>query len=94
MQHRYRWRLLTPGDRLSVEMSSEEEGQEAFRASLTLKRRALTRVGLLRMALRLPLMSARALTLIYWQALCLSLRKAPFFEHPGRVRAEASEGEQ
>jgi DUF1365 family protein len=82
MEQRYRWRLPVPGESLVVEMENEENGRAAFRARLSLERRPLTRSGLVGMALSRPLMSARILLSIYWQAFRLWLKGAPFYAHP------------
>jgi len=82
MEQRYRWRLPAPGASLIVEMGNEENGREAFRARLSLERRPLTRMGLVGMALSRPLMSARILLSIYWQAFRLWLKGARFHSHP------------
>jgi DUF1365 family protein len=35
--------------------------------------------------LHYPAMTAKVIGLIYWQALKLTLKGAPFFTHPGKV---------
>jgi uncharacterized protein len=89
MAQTYRWAFTAPGDRLEVEMSNEEAGREVFRARLTLERRPWNARGLWRVALGFPLASLRVHAAIYWQALRLWLRRAPFFEHPGRAALRA-----
>jgi len=82
MEQRYHWRLSVPGDSLEVEMRSEQEGREVFRAALRMRREPLTRARLAAAALRHPLGARRVLAAIYWQALRLWLKGTPFFEHP------------
>jgi len=88
MAQRYRWRIGTPTDRLSICMRSDEEGTPVFRASLRMKQLAWTRANRSRALLTHPFLTARILAGIYGQALRLSLRGAKFFPHPGRVSAE------
>ena len=62
------------------------DGERVFDATLSLRRRALTRGMLSRTLARFPATSLRVLTLIYWNALRLKLRGAPYHRHPERGR--------
>ena len=68
MEHRYRWRLTPPGERLTVHIAAGE----TFDATLTLRRRQ----GRLRRRAVLPR--------IYFQAARLKLKGAPYHPHPAR----------
>jgi DUF1365 family protein len=81
----YDWRFSPPGERLSVEMKNIEQGKLVFWASLRMKRRALTRANLWRVALLHPLMSWRVHLAIYWQAARLWLKRTPLFSHPKQL---------
>jgi len=87
MDQRYRWTLGVPGPGLRVEMRNEEAGHEVFRAVLALRRRAWSAGGLWRAALALPLMAWKVHAAIYWQALLLWVKRAPYHPHPGSARA-------
>jgi uncharacterized protein len=83
----YRWTVGVPGERLSLRIESHPSGTNAgsfFRASLALERREITGRALARTLLRYPAMSARVVANIYWQALRLRRKHAPFHPHPGR----------
>ncbi|MCC6408231.1 MAG: DUF1365 domain-containing protein [Planctomycetes bacterium] len=82
MDHEYDWRFTEPGEHLGVHMQNLAGGARVFDASLAAERRALDGRGLARLALTGPTMSVKGLLGIYWQALRLKLKGAPFHEHP------------
>jgi DUF1365 family protein len=84
----YRFGIGAPGGRLalSIECLDPDAGR-IFDATLTLSRREITTGSLLGTALRHPLMTAQVFAGIYWQALRLWWKGAPFHSHPGRSRA-------
>jgi DUF1365 family protein len=88
----YDWRFRLPADRLSVHMISYDKGLRLFDASLALGRRPITRRNLTRVLIRYPAMTAKVTAMIYWQALRLLLKKAPFFTHPCK-RVPRSQGD-
>lgn len=85
MDNRYDWRVTEPGERLLVHIDERDPaGLLVFDATLSLGRRPFSRSELTRMLLRFPATSVRVLTLIYWNALRLKLKGAPYHAHPGR----------
>lgn len=82
MAMRYDWRFREPGDTLSVHMESYQGEKKFFDATLTLRRREITGALLNRMLFTRPPMTLKVTAMIYWQALRLWLKKAPFFTHP------------
>jgi DUF1365 family protein len=87
MDGHYDWRVSEPGERLLVHIDETgADGEHVFDATLSLRRRELTRAGLSRSLARFPAASLRVLTLIYWNALRLKLRGAPYHRHPERGR--------
>lgn len=78
----YRWRFSLPGQDLIVHMENLRQGSRFFDATLRLRRRPVTTLGLARALLRFPLMTGRVMAAIYWQALRLRLKRAPFYTHP------------
>lgn len=74
------FRLARPGERLSLGVNDvDSTGKTVLISSLTGTRRPLTDGELLRLTARYPLVTARVITLIHWQALRLWLKRIPFF---------------
>lgn len=82
MTHQYDWRLTTPGERLTVLTANFEGGSRLFDASLSMRRREISPSSLRGALLRYPLMTARVMLGIYYQAMRLWLKRTPTFAHP------------
>jgi DUF1365 family protein len=82
MDQRYDWRVATPGRGISVHIESREAGEKAFDATLSLRRRELSRRSLAEVTARYPLATIRVLALIYGHAALLKLRGATVHPHP------------
>ena len=82
MDIQYDWRFRLPGKTLGVHMIDYRHGTRLFDATLALERRDMTRSMLSRVLLRYPAQTVRVITLIYWQALRLTLKKTPYYPHP------------
>ena len=86
MDHRYDWRVTEPGRQLLVHIDERDEtGTQVFNATLSLERREMTPGRLARVLARFPATSLRVVTLIYWNALRLKLKGAPYFRHPEKA---------
>jgi DUF1365 family protein len=90
MDIRYDWRFREPGDALNVHMIDYQDGRRLFDASLDLRRREITRRRLGRVLVQYPLMTVKVVAMIYWQAVRLILKRAPFYTHP-RKRPHAAQ---
>lgn len=89
MQQRYRWRFSEPGAGLVIHMQNLEDRRVVFDATLSLRRAEWSRAGLVGRVAKTPLVAAKVMGAIYWNALGLWLKGVPFHSHPGRVhRAE------
>ena len=94
MDIRYDWRFREPGESLNVHMNNVEKGTKLFDATLTLKRREMSRHALTRVLLIYPLMTYKVTTMIYLQALRLWSKGAPFYLHPAKRNPLADGDEQ
>lgn len=86
MRRDYGWRFTTPGDDLYVHMDVfGDDGEREFDATLRLQRRPLDAASLRRVLWRYPLMTAKVVGAIHWQALRLWLKRVPIHDHPTKA---------
>ena len=90
MDSLYDWRFPPPGEQLKVHMECLREGTAFFDATLTMERRSLDGSSLARALARFPVMTAKIIWGIYWQAFRLWCKRMPFYDHPRLRGAEAS----
>ena len=81
----YRWRVSHPDQRAVVRLECVDQETSIFEATLVLKRLEFTPFNRLRSIIRFPAMTLQVVIAIYWQALRLWMKKAPFFPHPVSV---------
>ena len=82
MAQEYEWRFGVPGESLSISMTNREGGERVFSAGLACRRRPLPTRGPAGPLLRAAPLSLRVHAAIYWQALRLWWKRAPFHVHP------------
>ncbi len=92
MAQTYEWSFSQPGDRLSVGMTNQQDGQTVFRASLMLDRYPFSPHQLARVVLALPLTGFLVHAAIYLQAFRLWLKRVPFFPHPALAAVGEPDG--
>ncbi len=84
------WISITNGPSVSPElgihMNVLEGGHKQFDATLVVQRTPLTRKQLHRSLRRFPLEALKVAGGIYWHALKLKLKGAPFYSHPDKLR--------
>jgi DUF1365 family protein len=84
MNQRYHWRSRRPGNTLAVHIESREQGETNFDATLSLRRQPLTSTSLASCVAMYPLVTAKAITAIHWEALRLYVKGLPVHPHPGK----------
>jgi len=82
MDAEYDWTLSPPEDHLTVLIRSRRSGQPIFDAAMSLRRRPWKRGTLPWMLVKHPMSTAKIVAGIYYEALRLWLKKAPFYPHP------------
>jgi DUF1365 family protein len=84
LERGYDWRFQEPDDHLRVHMDVRAGEHTEMDATLVLERRPLNGPQLARALLHYPVMSARVVMAIYWQAFRLWLKGVPFHGHGKR----------
>jgi len=87
MEQEYTWRFSDPGAGLVVHMENRGGLEKIFDATLRLRREEISGATLAWALLRHPWMTASVAVGIYWQALRLRLKRAPYYDHPHRNAA-------
>ena len=78
----YDWHFKEPGKSLRIHMTNFKEENKFFEAVLNLQRREISGAELAWVLIRFPAMTLKVLSMIYWQAFRLWLKKIPYYEHP------------
>lgn len=91
----YDWSFTAPEEHIFVHMNLRPPGTnaprcaKAFDATLTLNRRELSPSSMRRSLLRYPLMTARVIARIHFEALRLWLKRIPAYSHPAAAPRSA-----
>lgn len=84
MQLGYDWRFRFEQKRIGIHMLVMEGDSHYLSAGMKLNLEPLSPRLMRRMPLRFPLMTARVVAAIYWQALRLWIKRVPFHTHPDK----------
>lgn len=82
MEMKYHWCSNEPSRLVSLNLETEHQQRIHLDATMVLKRREIDSRSLASILLRYPWMTARVAWAIYWQALKLWFKRAPFYDHP------------
>jgi DUF1365 family protein len=85
---------LNDDDRLMIHMNTIEDGQVNLDATLKLERREWSAKALHKALIRHPLMTAKVITAIHYQALKLYLKGAKFYPDPGIRQKKTANGKR
>ena len=88
MDIHYRWHVSRPEQALAVCIENLRAGEKIFEATLDLQREAINGRSLRRVLTRFPLITAKVVAAIYYEALRLWIKKIPFYPHPSQSREE------
>jgi DUF1365 family protein len=82
MDFRYDWIFEEPNGSLRIHMINFKEETRFFEAILSMQRSEISGPALAWVLIRFPAMTIKVLSMIYWQAFRLWLKKTPYYEHP------------
>jgi len=85
MEQRYQWTFSFRGPELRIHMNVLQDDTRHFDATLVVQRTPLTRKQLHRTLRQFPLEAIKVAAGIYWHALKLKLKGAPFYTHPDKL---------
>ncbi|MFN2375461.1 MAG: DUF1365 domain-containing protein [Candidatus Binatia bacterium] len=81
----HEFRFTAPAGDLRVKLDDRRQGRTVFTAGLRMERREISTASLASVLLLYPWMTARVLVAIYFQALRLWRKKAPYHPHPAQT---------
>lgn len=84
MSQYYQWQLKEPLKQLLVHLDIHDQADDrkVLDATMAMKRQPFTTGVLWRLLAKTPIQTLKVVMGIYWQALKLWLKKAPFYDHP------------
>ena len=82
MNLQYRWKYRIGESSFFIKMTLQQKGQSLFNATMKLNGTQLNRQQANLLPFRYPMICAKVIAAIYWQALKLWLKRVPIFRHP------------
>lgn len=81
MDMTYRWHVSQPSNTLHLQIDAEQHSKD-FIAGMNLTRHPLNRREIWDVLKKTPVMAVKIIGGIYWQALKLFVKRAPYYSHP------------
>ncbi|MGQ0810825.1 MAG: DUF1365 domain-containing protein [Nitrospiraceae bacterium] len=89
----YDWSFTKPTNQMAIHMQNLKRGEKFFDATMALHRRELTAPALARMLMQYPLMTAKVIAAIHFQALRLWWHRCPYYPHPNKEASRHATGD-
>ncbi|KJY83213.1 plasmid partition ParA protein [Vibrio galatheae] len=87
IEQQYQWKIKPINERLSIHLECHRDGKE-FDATLKMAKQPLNSRALLKQLIVTPVMAVKVTIGIYWHALKLWIKGAPFYSHPRSRKSE------
>ncbi len=88
VEQRYQWKLKPLSKRLMVHLEchrpNETHSSKVFDATLTMQAKPMTSKNLLWQLIKMPVLTVKVVTGIYWHALKLWIKGVPLYAHPSK----------
>lgn len=93
IEQQYQWRIKPLNEKLSVHLECHRERKE-FDATMKMSKHPFSSKVLLKHLIVTPVMAVKVMTGIYWHALKLWIKGAPFYSHPKYKQNDESSATQ
>nr|WP_164837165.1 DUF1365 family protein [Vibrio alfacsensis] len=90
IDQRYRWKIKPLTDKLNVHLECHK-GEKHFDATMAMKGKPLSSQSLLKCLIVTPIQTVKVMVGIYWHALKLWIKGAPFYSHPKFENSDEAE---
>lgn len=77
----YRWQSVAPGERAFIHLENWRNGAQVMDATMQLNHKPFNAKNLFREIIAFPVVTVKIISAIYWQALKLWIKRAPFYSH-------------